>query len=224
MGTRLRVEDKRPRLVQTYLDVGQRVFDTTQCPKCELVYTKGKEDAKHTRYCKAQSCIPFKPTSSPLATFGESKHDVYLASSSQCKRLMEVVNLDLGFVDGKEDEDREGLTRFALVHGKKAVGVLETDSLVREAFPLALDSHVANLELPTEVQFGVRRIWIAPPFRRLGLASKLLDAARMHLGHPAAVPKAQVAFSQPSTAGKQFAVQYLSSPSSPPLLLVYNHL
>ncbi|KAJ9446971.1 N-acetyltransferase eco [Diplonema papillatum] len=52
---------------------------------------------------------------------------------------------------------------------------------------------------------GVSRIWVEPAFRRRGIATQLVEAARNHLVYGCAVPRDQVAFSQPTPAGKLLA-------------------
>jgi N-acetyltransferase len=55
----------------------------------------------------------------------------------------------------------------------------------------------------------VRKIWLAPASRGRGLAHALLDTARSHFVYGAhAVPRAQVAFSQPTRAGAALARSY----------------
>lgn len=55
---------------------------------------------------------------------------------------------------------------------------------------------------------GVARVYTARGFRRRGLASRLLDAARRDFVYRYAVPKARVAWSQPSASGGRLALAW----------------
>jgi hypothetical protein len=60
--------------------------------------------------------------------------------------------------------------------------------------------------------------WVAPAARRHGLAIRLLDLAAQRLRHAAPLPRAQLAFSQPTAAGRALAERY----SGCPAFLVYS--
>jgi N-acetyltransferase len=70
-----------------------------------------------------------------------------------------------------------------------------------------------------EVQavLGVDQIWVAPSGRRKGVAKALLNAARAHTIHAFSVPREQVAFSQPTGDGFQFAAAYRGTPGIVPV-------
>lgn len=211
---------KRTKLVQTYLDLGQRVFDTTQCPLCSMVYTKGKEDSKHKRFCaKTTNTTKWKLDPAVEDVVMEDGDITILVVSDlpKLKRICDIVNLELGYTS--EDATKAELTRFLLLIKQQVVGFLEVDSTVDIiAFALPKDSNTACKLQPSTVEFGVKKIWIHSQHRLQGLGTKLLDAARIHLGYPSAIKKSQVAFSQPSTMGRQFATRYFCQDT----ILVYN--
>ncbi|RZC66333.1 hypothetical protein C5167_010022 [Papaver somniferum] len=55
---------------------------------------------------------------------------------------------------------------------------------------------------------GIRAIWVAPFHRKKHVGTKLLDAARKSFSKGYTIEASQVAFSQPTTAGKVFASKY----------------
>lgn len=62
-------------------------------------------------------------------------------------------------------------------------------------------------------KLGVRLIWVAPLSRRSGVAAMLVDAARLRFSLGAAVPRCEVAFSQPTSSGIAFALAYTKANS-----------
>ncbi|RYG55576.1 hypothetical protein EON66_04960 [archaeon] len=71
-------------------------------------------------------------------------------------------------------------------------------------------AHVERGLAPT-VYLGVAQVWVHADWRRRGVARKLLDNARAHAVPGMVVPPAQLAFSQPTTAGWQLAAAYTQS-------------
>ena len=57
-------------------------------------------------------------------------------------------------------------------------------------------------------RLGVHRIWTSRSARRLGLATRVLDAARARFVYASPIPKAEVAFSQPTGAGAALAKRW----------------
>ena len=56
-----------------------------------------------------------------------------------------------------------------------------------------------------KAQLGVAQVWVHPAFRRCGVASALLDAARRRAIYAHTVPAAALAFSAPTAAGEALA-------------------
>lgn len=52
---------------------------------------------------------------------------------------------------------------------------------------------------------GISRIWVAPPFRRIGVASKLILAVRIHYIRGYNIFPDEIAFSSPTEMGSSFA-------------------
>ncbi|GKV29770.1 hypothetical protein SLEP1_g38668 [Rubroshorea leprosula] len=60
---------------------------------------------------------------------------------------------------------------------------------------------------------GVRAIWVTPSNRRKGIATHLLDAMRKSFSMGLALDRTQLAFSQPSSAGRALASNYTGTGS-----------
>lgn len=59
--------------------------------------------------------------------------------------------------------------------------------------------------------FGISRIWVAPEFRRQGIATKIMNVITTDFIYGEIVPKNLIAFSQPSGDGKKFATHYFGT-------------
>lgn len=52
---------------------------------------------------------------------------------------------------------------------------------------------------------GISRIWVAPQYRRHGIAAKLITSMRSHFSFGAFLSFDEIAFSSPTEDGKRFA-------------------
>ncbi|TKY61926.1 CHROMOSOME TRANSMISSION FIDELITY 7 [Spatholobus suberectus] len=66
---------------------------------------------------------------------------------------------------------------------------------------------------PTAAACGIRAIWVTPSNRRKGIASQLLDAVRKSFCTGLELERSQLAFSQPTSAGKALASSYTGTAS-----------
>ncbi|KAL2345296.1 hypothetical protein Fmac_006581 [Flemingia macrophylla] len=66
---------------------------------------------------------------------------------------------------------------------------------------------------PTAAACGIRAIWVTPSNRRKGIATQLLDAARKSFCAGLELEHSQLAFSQPTSAGKALATSYTGTAS-----------
>ncbi|KAL0056094.1 hypothetical protein WJX82_007662 [Trebouxia sp. C0006] len=60
---------------------------------------------------------------------------------------------------------------------------------------------------------GIKVMWVSAQARRQGIATQLLDTARCHCVAGYVVPRSQLAFSQPTQAGRRLAEQYTQTHS-----------
>lgn len=55
---------------------------------------------------------------------------------------------------------------------------------------------------------GIYRLWVASNYRGQGLGTALVDCARRHLIYGLSVPRNEIAFSDPTGQGRDFASKY----------------
>lgn len=112
---------------------------------------------------------------------------------------LEEEELELGSVNdlnhGKSKKEKE---KMNIEDQKESVG----------ASALAGVGEKASGVRPASDTLGVKLIWVHKSRRRMGVAKRLLDAARKHFEYGRVVKKHHVAFSQPTSDGMALALSY----------------
>ncbi|KAL7665370.1 N-acetyltransferase ECO1 [[Candida] zeylanoides] len=104
--------------------------------------------------------------------------------------------------------DRVEARAFVAVHDGRAIGVVATDpieSAAEQARWMVCRTQQVVAQACATVRVGVSRIWVAPAFRRLGIATLLLRCVTHHSVYGIVLEAREVAFSQPSSAGGHLA-------------------
>lgn len=127
--------------------------------------------------------------------------------------IMDIINENLG----NTQFEIKGKT-FLFLQKKKILGILVAEQ-IKNAFRIDyqggndtqtiaenMDEYDENKK--EKAVLGVNRIFVFEKFRGKNIATKLLDSARDHLIYGYKIPKEYVAFSQPTTDGKIFAMKY----------------
>jgi ribosomal protein S18 acetylase RimI-like enzyme len=65
----------------------------------------------------------------------------------------------------------------------------------------------------SEVLMGIHCVWVHSKCRSQGVATKLVDACRQHFLFGQIIPRSALAFSQPTSDGKAFALTYIQGSS-----------
>ncbi|KAM7367623.1 hypothetical protein PAMP_013909 [Pampus punctatissimus] len=74
--------------------------------------------------------------------------------------------------------------------------------------------------VPEQALCGISRIWVFSLARRQGIATRMLDTVRSSFMYGSHLTKEEIAFSDPTPDGKQFATKYCNTPT----FLVYNFI
>ena len=129
-------------------------------------------------------------------------------------RVQAVVDAELGFGDGSSPPSGTYSYVVCVQDKRRAVGcaVIERIDSAYEIIN-GEDNVTYNPSEPLEAVLGIRQIWISKMHRRKGLATSLIDAARLDAVYGYVVPKEQVAFSQPTPSGRRFAETYFAKTS-----------
>lgn len=97
---------------------------------------------------------------------------------------------------------------FVAVVNKKAVGLCVTEPIQSAFWVVSKTQQVVPNQEVKQARVGISRIWVAPSWRRCGVAMQLLQAVVHHSVYGMMLDKLQIAFSQPSFAGGLLATRF----------------
>lgn len=105
---------------------------------------------------------------------------------------------------------------YMYMQGGKCVGVCLAER-IQEGFSVlegsGNSSSISISETRTRAILGISRIWTSSSHRKQGVATTLLNSARLHFLYGLRVGKDQVAFSQPTESGQQLARNWFGRPA-----------
>lgn len=194
-------------LSQQYLDCGQKGLKVRTCDLCKMVYQPGlpADESSHSRHCDAfQNGVVLGCGAKDDGVVALEKRQLTHAAVRQALALMDDQLGDTG-----ERSVPPGALLYAFVARGRAAGLLVARAASRADRALVRwsggDAH------PAEVGLIVLKIWVHKSHRGRGVATRLVDAARLRLASPLGqVRREAVAFTPPTTDGKAFASRYAS--------------
>lgn len=237
-----RSSKRRRTLIQTHIDVGQHDISARRCPECQMVYAPGASNDNtlharhHTRYIRQSNYRPsfsgwmderiigsinsgrlIAVTACDVITWRRRAVDIdkfvanHLSTSDKLNlKINDIGWLAVMFVI-------EGFVQaFLLVDvvRKARVGRVGRDGIVSIA-----DNE--NVKIKNGAMCGVRKIWVGNEWRRKGVASKMIDAARLNLVYGVVINKGCVAYTATTVAGGRFAKAYSTQRFSNDRILIY---
>lgn len=224
-----RVKTRKRKLVQTYLDVGQADLSLRQCAQCGMVYAPGASDDNlvharhHARVLRRDSTrISFN------GWMGErvvgSLQSGRLVAVKACdipawrRRVIEIdafVSLclsgDAFCLPPLRPSDTSWLAIFFVVD-RSVEAYLLTELVFSAHIAKVSEDGIAYVNTNHPPVFfslcGVQKVWVASRWRRKGIASAMVDAARVNLLYGHVFPVDRVAFTATTPNGSQFAMSY----------------
>lgn len=203
-------------------------------PKDRLVHVKYHNDFVNGLPWKGEIATPLRKFS--VVVEGKSVefcvYGIDRTLDRQVKRvdkLLEMVNCELNAppaneswklrVQGKElnlKEDLESVEilgrAFVIISQCRAIGLVVTEPIVDVQAQARWMVHRTQDVVPGQVnrqsKLGISRIWIAPKWRRYGLANHLLQVVLKYSVFGMSLKPSEVAFSQPSHAGGLLAKRF----------------
>ena len=180
---------KRPKLVQAYLDLGQKSFAPRPCKDCSMMYCRGLPDDEkahkheHERILRG---IEFRAKLKPAELVKRAPSGTVVAMiapddarfGAKIREVLEIVNRDLGFIaDGDLAPHNHKI--FLAIHDSRVVGCVVAEA-IRTAFPVNVTKGVTTIDTSRSrsAVCGINRIWTLKAKRRCGVATLMLDAVR----------------------------------------------
>lgn len=209
------LQTRRTSLTQLHLDFGQKNFHASKCPTCGLLYTQGQADDEliHAEYhSHATQGLKYTPSTSERIVRDDENGKIVMfdsTDSTKGKRLEQLTQ----FL-----EDQMGLVKGWLVAvpvsiflqvspQRKILGCIVLER-IKEAHYFG---QPMNSTSTVRATFGVRVMWVSMNARRKGIATSVLDVARVSAMPGYVAPRSALAFSQPTSAGQEFIKKYIGS-------------
>ncbi len=229
---------RKKSLTQFHLDCGQSKFGQTLCNKCGMLYVPGvaEDETEHKKMCEAyalgipchrgnvkggkkinssnrknETIVSWRPCvkKSKSVAFDDSKEDP--DRPSQWPLLAKMISKDLGTHEETtlDHLSREIVFLYVACDKKKhrILGVATCQLLGKVPAYRMLGPSERSLD-PVIAKLGIGLLWTHPSKRNQGIATRLVNIAREHSCFGMRIFKHHLAFSNPTTAGYNFAIAY----------------
>ncbi|KAM4694998.1 N-acetyltransferase ESCO2 [Discoglossus pictus] len=227
---------------QMIIDAGQKHFGPVVCSTCGMIYAAAslEDEAQHAQYhqrlLESIRYVGWKKER-VVAEFWDGKIIMILPEDpkyaiKKAEEVRELVDTELGFNQATLSCPSQAKTYLFVSNEKKIVGCLIAEP-IRQAFrvlceplPQESDQHDTAersrawrcCTKPEPAICGISRIWVFALMRRKAIGSRLVDAVRNCFMYGSYLTTDEIAFSDPTPDGKQFASTYCEVPD----FLVYN--
>ncbi|CUM63927.1 uncharacterized protein PRCAT00001515001 [Priceomyces carsonii] len=178
-------------------------WTTLETEKVIQIVTIMKETVKHTHVFDKDTVGVTTMQAKILIIDKKNKKQV-----KKTEELIDMVNRELNASDDSKAWRKENLElgkAFVIIIDERAIGICTTDPIKDVERQSRWLVHRTQTIVPNQInkliQVGVSRIWIAPRWRRCGLAIKLLDVVLKNLVYGIALSRRNIGFSQPSHFG-----------------------
>ncbi|XP_026477413.1 N-acetyltransferase ESCO2-like [Ctenocephalides felis] len=209
---------KPHKIPQYQLDAGQKKIGLTYCAECDFVYEVADPDEElfHYNYHNSLHILNFKgwkneSVISVLVNVGRVIHIKCNSPKSWFNRVQQVLELvdnEIGAFSEPFELD-ESSQVYLMANAKQIIGILLAKTLSKAH---RMISSIDSIDLCTEESFdvkcGISRLWIAPPFRRKGYATHMLNAMRCNFMFGKVLDLDEIAFSSPTEAGLTLAKKF----------------
>ncbi|NXP71631.1 ESCO2 acetyltransferase, partial [Ramphastos sulfuratus] len=232
---------------QMIIDAGQKHFGAVVCKSCGMIYTAASPEDEaqhiqyHERFLEALRYVGWKKERI-VAEFWDGKIVLILPSDpkyaiKKAEDVREIVDNELGFKQVLLSCPARAKIYLFVSSEKMIVGCLVAEQ-IKQAFRVLSESRaVPSPPDPEDLQqqqqrawrcstepepavCGISRIWVLGPWRRKGIARRMVDVVRSTFMYGCYLSTEEIAFSDPTPDGKSFATKYCQTPN----FLVYNFI
>ena len=212
-----------PKRQQAIIDAGQKTIGASQCSLCGMVYTANLPHDQHEHAVYHQrflDSVKFSGWKNERVLLRYTRGRILKIlptdpkyALKKVKDICAVIDADLGFANQVHFSYSPLKIVYLYVSDNRQVAGCLVAEPINHAFRL-LTSSVEKHAISTCSRFsepaecGVSRIWTYYPYRRQGIASRLVDALRNTFVLGAQLKRNQIAFSDPTSDGIKFASHY----------------
>ncbi|XP_037541120.1 N-acetyltransferase ESCO2 [Nematolebias whitei] len=230
---------------QLIIDAGQKQFGATVCSSCGMIYSADNPEDNfqhtqfHQRFIDSIKFVGWKKER-VVAEFWDGKILLVLPddakyATKKAEDVRQVVDSELGFQQVTLSRPTQAKTYLFINTDRLVVGCVIAEP-IRQAYRV-LEQPDQNKDM-TKDDFmerhrawccstvseqalcGISRVWVFSLARRQGIATRMLDTVRTTFVYGSYLTKEELAFSDPTPDGKQFATKYCDTPT----FLVYNFI
>lgn len=218
------------RTVQSTFSISSLTRSTT-CNICGMCYYSQfeKDKAVHSKYhFNFENGVkwPFKAQVAHTFSVNSPKSLIKIVSIDRnsprqvlkAEQLLDMVNKELvappGATFWKKHTNKSLIQGkvFVAVVGNRAIGICVMDPIVNTTEQCKWMVHRTQELVPNQVnkliKVGVSRIWVAPKWRRKGIAAQLLNCVTSNMVYGMVLRKEEIGFSQPSFGGGLLAKSF----------------
>ncbi|XP_067429340.1 N-acetyltransferase ESCO2 isoform X2 [Thunnus thynnus] len=230
---------------QLIIDAGQKQFGATTCSSCGMVYSADNPEDNfqhtqfHQRFLDSIKFVGWKKER-VVAEFWDGKILMVMPDDpkyavKKAEEVRRVADNELGFQQVTLSRPTQAKTFLFINTERMVVGCLVAEP-IRQAYRVLeqpdrhkdmtkddfMERHRAWCcsTIPEQALCGISRIWVFSLARRQGIATRMLDTVRNSFMYGSHLTKEEIAFSDPTPDGKQFATKYCNTPT----FLVYNFI
>ncbi|XP_035535088.1 N-acetyltransferase ESCO2 [Morone saxatilis] len=230
---------------QLIIDAGQKQFGATTCSSCGMVYSADNPEDNfqhnqfHQRFLDSIKFVGWKKER-VVAEFWDGKILLVMPDDpkyaiKKAEEVRRVADNELGFQQVTLSRPTQAKTYLFINTERMVVGCLVAEP-IRQAYRVLEqpDRHKDMMKddfmerhrawccstVPEQALCGVSRIWVFSLARRQSIATRMLDTVRSSFMYGSHLTKEEIAFSDPTPDGKQFATKYCDTPT----FLVYNFI
>lgn len=233
------LKSKTDNLEQTTLDLGQKRYGAVTCATCGTVYTAAhpEDETDHARFHKKYlSSIKFPgwKQEEVLESFHDGRiivitHEAPHYAEKKVDEIRELVDRELGFMEASHTVSKDLCKTYLFITLDKKVGGCLIAEQITQGYRVIVDEQKAEgndsqkawcCETESEPALcGISRIWVPMATRRKQIASRMVDCLRKNFMFGTVLSPDDVAFSDPTPDGKNFATKYTGTPR----FLVYKY-
>ena len=204
---------------QYALDFGQKDFDSKRCKTCNMLFTIGEvvDERTHEEYhdmfvnslkfngWKQEDVVAVYEDGRIIRVVPQNKPKYMLKKVDE---LFKVADIELGInVDLQSSLKSSSVFLLFATKTKRIAGFVAAERIKWANQLISEEPFIASTQ-NISAECGVARIWTHPNFRRQKVATRLLDTLRANFTLGKLVDKSQLAFSDPTINGKDFAKNY----------------